>query len=152
MRKLSVFFATFFYTGYFPKAPGTFATLLTAGIYLILSSSLVAVNQTVLWIIAVATTLLSVLFSDFAERELGHDDGRIVIDEVCGYFIAVLMLPQTILTAGLAFVLFRFFDIVKPFPVKQLQRLTGGLGITADDVMAGILSNVILQIMYRFVL
>ncbi len=152
MKKLSVFIATFFYTGYFPVAPGTFASLITAGIYLILSSRMVGATQTTLWIIAVGTSLVSIVFSDIAERVLGHDDGRIVIDEVCGYLVATLMLPQTILTAALAFVLFRFFDIVKPFPVKQLQKLTGGMGITADDLMAGTISNIILQILYRFVL
>ncbi len=152
MRKFSVFVATFFYTGYFPVAPGTFASLIAAGLYLILSSRVIGVNQTHLWIITVGLSLISIVFSDIAERVLGHDDGRIVIDEICGYFVAILMLPQTILTAALAFVLFRFFDIVKPFPVKQLQKLTGGMGITADDLMAGTISNIILQLLYRFVL
>ncbi len=152
MRRISVFFSTFFYTGFFPLAPGTFASILSAAIFLILSSRFIGAGQAIMWCIAIGTTLASVIFSDFAERELGHDDGRIVIDEVCGYFIAILMLPQTILTGILALVLFRIFDILKPFPINQLQKLSGGLGITADDMMAGVVSNIILQLLYHFVL
>ncbi len=71
--------------------------------------------------------------------ELGRPDpGRIVIDEVCGQLIALAFLPPGWVPAGLAFALFRFFDIIKPWPIRRLERLPGGWGIMADDVGAGL--------------
>jgi len=70
-----------------------------------------------------------------------------------GYLVTMLWLPQTILFVALGFFLFRFFDIVKPFPVRYLERVRGGYGVVLDDVLAGVYANIILQIIsYNFTL
>jgi len=75
------------------------------------------------------------------------DDPRIVIDEVMGFLITMLWLPKTILFIILGFFLFRFFDILKPFPIRQWERkLKGGIGVVLDDVMAAIYANIILHL------
>jgi phosphatidylglycerophosphatase A len=82
-----------------------------------------------------------------AEALIGQKDpGAIVVDEFAGYLVALAFLPQTAgyLVAG--FILFRAFDILKPFPVRELQNLRGGMGVMADDVAAGLLANVALQL------
>jgi phosphatidylglycerophosphatase A len=78
-----------------------------------------------------------------AERRLGLDDGRIVIDEVLGMGLAVVVVPHTVAGMGLGFALFRAFDILKPPPVARMQRLPGGWGIVADDLVAGALAAVV---------
>jgi phosphatidylglycerophosphatase A len=85
-----------------------------------------------------------------AETSLGHDAKPIVIDEVAGMLLAVLFVPRgdgspTLFLAA-AFLLFRFFDIVKPPPIRQAQALPGGWGVVADDVLAGLATNVVLRV------
>jgi len=77
-----------------------------------------------------------------------RDDKRIVLDELVGYFFAVIFLPKSLTVAIIALILFRLFDIFKPSPVFELQSLKGGFGVVLDDVMAGIYSSLILQIGY----
>jgi phosphatidylglycerophosphatase A len=78
-----------------------------------------------------------------------HDPGEIVIDEVIGYVIAATWLPLTWQTFVAAFVVFRLFDIWKPFPIRQIdQKAKGGLGTVLDDVAAGIAANMVLQFVY----
>jgi phosphatidylglycerophosphatase A len=85
--------------------------------------------------------------SDEAERSLGKDSGHIVIDEFCGYLVAVLFVPKTIGYLFAAFVLFRLFDIFKPPPIRNIERaVKGGAGIMLDDVMAGIFANICIQV------
>ena len=81
-------------------------------------------------------------------RDAGRrkDDPRIVIDEIMGYLITMLWLPRTILFIILGFFLFRFFDIVKPPPIRLLEKAKGGYGVVLDDVLAGVYANIILQI------
>ncbi|MFA5161211.1 MAG: phosphatidylglycerophosphatase A [Elusimicrobiales bacterium] len=73
--------------------------------------------------------------------EAVHDNPRIVIDEIAGMWIAAALLPRTFAALGAAFVLFRFLDSAKPFGIKKLERLEGGLGIVADDVVCGLAAN-----------
>jgi len=82
-------------------------------------------------------SLVGVWASGRAEEAWGRDAHRIVIDEVVGMWVAVAFLPKTSLTAGLAFLIFRLMDIVKPFPAGLCQRLPGGWGVMADDIVAG---------------
>ena len=77
-----------------------------------------------------------------------HDSGTIVIDEVAGYLVAFAALPFEIFWIALAFLLFRFFDAIKPFPINRLDRIRGGLGIVLDDLGAGLITNIILQILF----
>lgn len=90
-------------------------------------------------------SLISVFFISKAEEKLGHDSGKIVIDEFLGYMIAVAFLPKTFFMLILSFILFRIFDIFKPEPVNMLQKLPRGWGVLADDLMAGIYSNLAIR-------
>ncbi|HUT85432.1 MAG TPA: phosphatidylglycerophosphatase A [Elusimicrobiales bacterium] len=75
-----------------------------------------------------------------------HDDPKIIIDEVAGYWVAIAFLPKTLPILISALVLFRFFDTVKPFFIKKLDRLKGGVGIVTDDLASGLVTNIIVQI------
>jgi phosphatidylglycerophosphatase A len=154
-RKYTIdyFFATFFYTGYIPSAPGTWGTL--AGLLFWL---LISVNSNFNQILLiVATFIAGILVAGSIERkQTGKDPGFIVIDEVVGIWITLFFIPAALqrepLQLILAFILFRFFDITKIFPVKNCEKLKGGLGIMADDVMAGLMAGLILYLLNHFVL
>ncbi|MDD5687671.1 MAG: phosphatidylglycerophosphatase A [Elusimicrobia bacterium] len=134
------FFATGFFVGYIPIAPGTFGTILAAGIWWILP-------KPVFYIVFIFLLLVSVFVCGEAENIFGIvDDKRIVIDEIIGYFIAVLFLPKTYFVLLSTVILFRFFDIVKPFFIKSVQKYKGSAGILADDILSGIITNLIVII------
>ena len=90
--------------------------------------------------------LLGVYSSNKLIADWGKDPSRIVIDEVVGMWIAMLFVPNNYIALLLAFVLFRFFDIVKPLFIKRLEKINGGWGIMLDDVAAGIYANIIVLI------
>ena len=142
--------ATGFGVGYSPIAPGTLGTLLAIPIYLFLSRIPFPLYELTL----VAFFFLSSWISENAQKYFGkQDDQRIVIDEVVGLLVTMLWVPKTILFVIFGFFLFRFFDILKPFPIRHLERKwEGGYGVVLDDVLAGVYSNVILQIISYFTL
>ncbi len=151
MKKFSVFLSTLFYAGYFPFAPGTFASLLTAILYYLLPVDLKSVNFTEFFIIILIFGFSIPIISK-AETVLGHDNKKIVLDEFLGYLVSVLFFEKKIIILVSAFVLFRIFDIFKPEPVDSMQKLPRGLGVVMDDIFAGIYSNVILRtILYALV-
>jgi phosphatidylglycerophosphatase A len=89
--------------------------------------------------------------SSQAERYWGKkDDRRIVIDEIMGFLVTMLWVPMSIPSVIGGFILFRFFDILKPFPIRHLERVKSGFGVVLDDVLAGIYSNIILHFILRF--
>jgi phosphatidylglycerophosphatase A len=135
--------ATLGFIGYIPYAPGTFGTLAAFCLYILLQPSLQL--QIVLLLVLVPAGIWS---SHVAEILLKSRDSRhIIIDEFCGYLISVLFIPFSLGNAVAAFLLFRFFDILKPFPIRQIERfLSGGKGIMADDIAAALYTNAILQI------
>ena len=140
-------FATGFGVGYIPKAPGTFATLFAAVIWWYLPA-------TTFYIVSFFVFITAFLVCGKAEKIFGiKDDQKIVIDEMVGYFITVIFLPteyQTkffILIASI--ILFRFFDIKKPFFIKDVQKIKGSIGILGDDILSGIITNVIIQTSIR---
>lgn len=145
MNNLILALASGFGSGYLPGMPGTWGTLAAMVVYWFLP-----VHALLIASLAVLITIISVPVCGRAEK-LFHrvDDGRIVIDEWAGYFVAVVFVPHTPGYALAAFALFRFFDVVKPFGIRSLQKLPGGWGVTVDDVAAGLLVNGILQIAYR---
>jgi phosphatidylglycerophosphatase A len=140
--------ATFFGIGYLPGGPGTWAALATAAIWYFSLIWITALNQVLLGSVALAlitlvltlaVTLLGIPAAGIVERESSQQDpGFVVIDEVAGQLTALLFVPLDIGHVLLALVLFRVFDILKPPPVRQLERLHGGLGIMMDDVAAGL--------------
>jgi phosphatidylglycerophosphatase A len=80
-----------------------------------------------------------------AETAFGHDSSKIIIDEMLGMWVALLFMPWRGDTVAGAFLLFRLFDIIKPFPIRRLERVPGGWGIMLDDLAAGICANVLVQ-------
>lgn len=141
--KLIEHFVTVGGLGRLPKAPGTFGTL--AGIPLAYGLSLAG---PVFYLAATIVILILAVFAcEIHERQTAkHDAQHIVIDEVVGYLIAFAWLPLTWQSLLAAFVVFRFFDILKPYPISVLDaRVKGGLGVMIDDVAAGLAANIILQ-------
>ena len=131
-------------SGLAPKAPGTFGTLAALPIYWWLLADLAP------WVFALMTLLtfvLGVYVCEKTSQDLGvHDHGGIVIDEWVGMWITLFLLPKSLFWLALAFVLFRFFDIIKPWPIKwQDQHVKGGFGIMIDDVLAGVMAWLVLQ-------
>ena len=143
-NKTAVFLATGLYVGKVPVAPGTCGSLLGLPLCFLLAG--------VQWPAAIAAALLiialAVWISGVAGRALGQPDpGCIVIDEIAGMVITLVGLPFNSTTVAVGFILFRILDILKPFPIKVLdKRLPGGLGIVADDVVAGLFANILLRI------
>ncbi|MFV0278205.1 MAG: phosphatidylglycerophosphatase A [Parahaliea sp.] len=132
------FLAFGFGSGLSPRAPGTVGTLVAVPLYLLLAPLSLAVYSA----IVVAAFVLGVFLCGHASRQLGvHDHGGIVWDEFVGYWIAMWAAPQGWLWVVLGFVLFRLFDILKPWPIGWLdRRVHGGLGIMIDDVVAGLMA------------
>ena len=130
------FFAFGFGTGLSPKAPGTVGTLVAIPIYLILDTFSLLTYFTFL----VALTIFSIYIAGESARMLQtHDHGGIVIDEICGYLVTMMFAPAGIVWWVLGFVLFRIFDIVKPWPIRTVDRqVKGGFGIVLDDLLAGV--------------
>lgn len=137
-------------SGAAPKAPGTFGTLAAIPLYLLLAQLPIAAYA----IAIIAAFVFGVYLCDQASKDMGvHDHGGIVWDEFVGYWIAMIALPFHWVWIIAGFVLFRVFDILKPWPISWLdKRVHGGFGIMIDDVIAGIFAAVILQIAYRFFL
>ncbi|MBT4762549.1 MAG: phosphatidylglycerophosphatase A [Bdellovibrionaceae bacterium] len=137
---------TFFYLGKFPKAPGTVGTLGAIPlVYLLAQGGDVFYLLTTLVLILVSIYLCE-LYERFFQK---HDPGAIVIDEVVGYLVAMALLPLAWQSFLLAFILFRILDIFKPSLIGTLDRkLKGGFGVVADDLMAGVMVNVIMQLIY----
>ena len=150
--------------GYLPLAPGTWGSLLAVGIYLLVRIGILSQPTDTplivgpsgflageLLVIAIVT-LFGIWAASRTERVLKvKDPGKVVVDEVAGQLIALLPLPLTRIgpwpvLVVIAFLLFRFFDIVKPYPARKLEALHGGLGIMADDLVAGAYAAVIVAV------
>jgi phosphatidylglycerophosphatase A len=134
--------ATLGFLGYSPYAPGTVGTLFAFAVFFLAD---LTVSGHLILIISVILT--GIYASSVAEKTLNEKDSKkIIIDEFAGFFVAVFYLPKSISFAVAAFLLFRFFDILKPFFISKLEKtLDGGLGIMADDILAGIYTNLVLQ-------
>ncbi len=138
--------ATFFYVGKIPKAPGTFGTLAAIPLWYVMTK----LNPIFYMALTFAIVILGIFISEAYERALQiHDSKTIVIDEVAGFLITMVWLPVTWQSVVFGFLAFRFFDIVKPGPIKILdKKIQGGVGVMLDDVAAGIIASLILQIVY----
>jgi len=143
MKTLAGLTATFFGAGYFPFAPGTFASLETALIYALIGWRLPVLPYL---LILAALFLVGTAAADTFARVLGQKDPRpVVIDEVVGQGIALFLAPPAWGWIAGGFFLFRVFDVLKPWPIHKLEALPGGWGIMADDVLAGVFSALVLQ-------
>ena len=143
MRVLALALATACGVGYAPVASGTFGA--AAGLllwYVLPTSPLVQGTAIVLLF------LVGVWSGGVAEKHFGaRDPGAVVIDEVMGMLITLFLIPVGWKGAFLGFLLFRVFDVVKPYPAGEFERLPGGVGIMADDGMAAVYSNLALRVM-----
>lgn len=141
--KVIQFFATAGFVGLMPKAPGTFGTLVAVPI----AYGLALLGPNLYLLATTALIVFAVWVSEMHERALGHHDSKeIVIDEVVGYLVAFAWLPLTWMSLVAAFVVFRIFDILKPYPISVLDaRVKGGLGVVVDDLAAGLITSIILQ-------
>jgi len=140
MKFLERAVATFLGLGFFPIAPGTLTSLAVVLAYKLSGPAEIPP----LWFVAgvVALFFLGSAASTAYSGDLGQrDPGRIVIDEACGQLIALFQVPGGWAPLAVSFFLFRAFDIIKPFPIRRLERLPGGWGIMADDVAAGIVAG-----------
>lgn len=142
MKRLIVFIAYGFGMGKMPIIPATFGSLIGVLIFLLASCNLI-----LYLLITISITILGIKIAGIAEKESKiRDDRRIVIDEVAGFLITMISIPDSITNLFLGFFIFRLLDILKPPPIRALQRLNGGLGIMADDVLAGIIGCIILHL------
>ena len=134
--------ATALGAGYAPVAPGTWGSAVGLLLWLVLPAS-TPVQAFAIVVVVVA----GVWSGGVAERHFGRTDpGQVVIDEVAGMLVTLFLNPVGWVGAFAGFLLFRAADIVKPFPARRLERLHGGFGIMADDVMAGIYANLALRL------
>ena len=156
-------------TGYLP-ASGTWGSLITCGVFLAAAYGLRAANPQLapegvsagldmaMLLLLAAAMAICVGWGEFAEKAFGAKDPRQVnADEVAGQAVALLFMPMTTgawrpaVVAAIAFVAFRFFDILKPPPIRRLEKLPQGWGVLADDLLAGAFANVVTQLLLRLV-
>jgi phosphatidylglycerophosphatase A len=131
--------ASVFGAGYAPVASGTVGSFVT-----VVAIWLLPLTPLRIAIALVVVTLIGIWSGSRVERLLGKKDpGVIVIDEVAGMLLSVILLPPTIPVLVTAFLLFRLFDIWKPFPARESQALTGGMGVMVDDLVAGVYALVL---------
>ena len=145
LRDPAHFIAFGFGSGLAPKAPGTFGTLAAVPLYLLLAPLPFA-----LFALAVlAACVVGVWACGASSRKLGvHDHNGIVWDEVAGFLLTMLLMAPTLATIAAGFLLFRLFDIVKPWPIRWLDRhVHGGLGIMVDDLVAALFALAVLGLL-----
>lgn len=136
--------STFFFVGYSPILPGTTASLVAICIYYFVKGSIFYLLFTLISIIA------GFYLSGRAEEIFKKKDAEcIVIDEVAGVFLSFIFIPYNPKLLIIGFILFRILDGIKPYPADKLQRLEGSIGIMSDDIVAGLYTNIILQLILR---
>lgn len=130
------------YSGFFPFASGTFGSLTALLPFLIPGFS----SWFILLPVIVVFFIIGVYASGDIEKIVGQDPSIVVIDEFVGMWISLLFIPINFMTVGAAFILFRIFDIYKPYPANFFNEKHGGFAVMIDDVIAGIYANVVLQL------
>jgi phosphatidylglycerophosphatase A len=147
LDRVTVCIATGGYCGYIRFVPATIGSFVGLMLYLPMATSPVLVQLTIVG----GFLGLGIWASGHAEKLLKTKDARpIVIDEIVGMWISVLFLPHLISYLLAAFILFRLFDVIKPFPAKKAEHLKGGWGIMLDDVIAGLYTNALLHSVQAF--
>jgi len=141
--KIIKLLATGFGLGLAPFAPGTFGTLGAIPLYYAMSHLHIFTYMGLTFLFCI----IAVVVAELAESIFAaHDSKSVVIDEIVGFLVAMVWIPFTWKTLLAGFILFRFFDAVKPWPISHLDKnVKGGLGVVCDDIAAGIVTNLILQ-------
>jgi phosphatidylglycerophosphatase A len=142
--RLGLFVATCGYLGYVPIAPGTFGS--AAGLIVF-----AAVRWTGSPIMEIGLILfllaIGVWSGNVAEKRLGVDPAPVILDEVVGMLITLALIPVNFPGAIVGFLLFRLFDVIKPWPANRFEALPGGLGVMADDAMAAVYGNLVMRLL-----
>lgn len=149
MKTIYKLTATALGAGYSPFAPGTMGALVGGiALWLFEAFNLISTTTTPLLFVGliVITTILGIIATDKLEDEWGKDPSKVVLDEVIGMWITMLFVPLSIFNLLLGFGLFRLFDIAKPLGIRKMENLKGGVGVMADDILAGIYANISLKI------
>ncbi|MFA5858319.1 MAG: phosphatidylglycerophosphatase A [Elusimicrobiota bacterium] len=140
--------STFFgvgYTGFIKgRGQGTVASFVAMVVLFLLHRKINTYTEAGILVVFI---IIAIITSGITEKFYGvKDDPRVVIDEVVGCLVTMFLLPKSIIFLTAGFILFRVFDILKPFPAKLSQNLSGGIGIVVDDIIAGIYANVVIYI------
>ena len=130
------------------KGGGTITAILCCATWLLLQK--LGVEGNILVVVTSLVTALGVWSASMVEPYWGKDSSKVVIDEAAGMMISLLFIPVTVANVLIALVLFRFFDIAKPLFIRRMEALPGGWGVMADDVLAGIYSNIVLQLLIYY--
>jgi phosphatidylglycerophosphatase A len=151
--RLCLVFASACYIGFIPGAPGTYASLATTIIFFMVYRFAGGIPPALHMSALCLISLAGILASAAINRRTGHEDPSfIVIDEVAGQLLTFLFLPFSWLNLILGFIAFRTFDMWKPFPIRKLESLGGGVGVMADDLLAGVYANALLHLLNFIVL
>lgn len=141
-RRLAFLFATGFGSGYSPFAPGTAGS--AVGLVFVWGMSTLSLAGQIAAVAVV--TVLSIIAADVVAKSTGlKDPGLIVADEIAGMMVTMVAIPLTMTSLILGFVLFRVMDVVKPPPARRFENFKGGVGIVADDLMAGVYAHLVLR-------
>lgn len=136
-------FTTGFFSGYSPFAPGTVGSAVALAIYTIPGFE----SLYIIIVVTLVVFILGIRATNIMEKRYGHDPSEVTIDEFVGMWISLILLPKKLVVSLAAFFIFRFFDIVKPFPARRFDTVHGGIGIMMDDVIAGIYTNIVIQVL-----
>ncbi len=131
-----------FYTGYIPFASGTFGSLVALLIYWIPGFE----NPFIMFLAIVVLIAYGIYVGNKFDIKYGKDPAECTVDEMVGQWIALLFVPKTVILSVVVFFVWRFFDIVKPYPARNLEYLPGGLGIMIDDVVSGFYSLIVIHL------
>ena len=142
MNVLARLIATCGFLGYAPIAPGTFGS--AAGVLVFALERGVNASPAIELGVIVLLCVLGIWSAGVVERDLGIDPGPVVVDEVVGMLVTMALLPLSLSGMVVAFLVFRVLDVIKPWPAGRFERLHGGLGVMADDVMAGVYGNLLM--------
>jgi phosphatidylglycerophosphatase A len=149
-ERISFFLATVGYIGMIPGAPGSYASLATTVAYYLIYRIYFRILPELHLSAICLITAIGIYTSARVSRSLGHEDPQVVvIDEVAGQLVALLFLPINWVNLVVGTFLFRVFDMWKPFPIRRLELLKNGVGIMADDLLAGVYANIVLELANR---
>jgi phosphatidylglycerophosphatase A len=148
--KISEWIATCFKVGYLPLAPGTWGSIFSILLWWVFIKDL---NLYVFGVLIVLFFIIGIVTSNIIIDELDNNDpSHIVIDELVGQWLALLFLPNGLINIAIAFILFRFFDIIKPWPISLIEKLPKGLGVMSDDLVAGFITLGLIQVINIYIL
>src|SRR5690606_13705222 len=142
MNRLHQLISTSLGIGYIGKGAGTLAAVVTAFCGYMLQAGEIP-DITAQWLVTLLIMLLGTWSAGHVEKQWGKDHQRVVIDEVAGMCISLLMVPLSVPYIAAGLILFRFFDIAKPLYIRRAERLPGGWGVMADDILAGLYTNLL---------